>query len=186
MRRGNLPDGGHDKVIWKRSRDLLTRRFDNVTPRRGEDVPQRCYWGFHLGLTGDVEETSFGVSFETYFRRRGDVLMGLHCYVFLRRCQDVPIRRSGDVPLRRLGDVPLRRRWVFHLRPTYDVTGTYRETSLRRCRDVLLPGGMFFYIMCKNTSPLNFMGYLEVVYMFPLTYFFFPFSRFFLILEEFL
>ena len=49
------------------------------------------------------------------------------------RCRhDGPIRRRGDVPLRRLGDVPLRRRWVFHLRRTCDVTGSYRETLLRR------------------------------------------------------
>ena len=41
-----------------------------------------------------------GVSFETYRRRRRDVLMGRRRYV----------------PLRRLGDVPMRRRWVFHLR----------------------------------------------------------------------
>ena len=40
MRRGNLPDGGHDKVIRKRSRDLLTRRRDNVTVTRVGDVPQ--------------------------------------------------------------------------------------------------------------------------------------------------
>ena len=58
--------------------------------------------------------------------------MGRRCYVLLRRRHDVPIRRRGDVPLRRLGDVPPRRRWVFHLRRTYDVAGTYRQTSLRR------------------------------------------------------
>ena len=40
MRRGNLPDGGHDKVTRKRSRDLLTRRCYNVTLRRGGEVPQ--------------------------------------------------------------------------------------------------------------------------------------------------
>ena len=77
-----------------------------------------------------------GVSFETCLRRRGDVLMGRH--------HDIPIRRREDVPLRRLGDVPLRRRWVFHLRCTCDVTGTYREMSLRRLHDVLMPGGYFF------------------------------------------
>ena len=58
--------------------------------------------------------------------------MRRRCYVLLRRRHDVPIRRRGDVPLRRFGDVPPRRRWVFHLRRTYDVAGTYRETSLRR------------------------------------------------------
>ena len=75
-------------------------------------------------------------------RRLGDVLIGLRCYVLLRRRHDVPIRCHGDVPLRRLGDVPPRLRRVFHLRRTCDVVGTYREASLRRRRDVLLPGGI--------------------------------------------
>ena len=52
MRRGNLPDGGHDKITWKRIRDLLTRRRDNVTLRRGGDVPQRRY------LPGGKEDIS--------------------------------------------------------------------------------------------------------------------------------
>ena len=82
-----------------------------------------------------------GVSFETCLRRRGDVMVGRRCYVLLRRRYDVPIRRRRDAPLRRLGDVPSRRHWVFCLRRTYDVTGTYRETSLQRRHDVLMPGG---------------------------------------------
>ena len=41
MRRGNVPNGGNDKVTRKRSRDLLTRRRDNVTLRRGGDIPKR-------------------------------------------------------------------------------------------------------------------------------------------------
>ena len=49
-------------------------------------------------------------------------------YVLLRRCHDVPIRCRGDVALRRLGDVPPRRCWVFHLRRTCDVAGTYSCT----------------------------------------------------------
>ena len=54
MRPANLPGGGHDKVTWKRSRDLLTRRRDNVILRRGGDVPPWRYWVFHyLGLTGE-------------------------------------------------------------------------------------------------------------------------------------
>ena len=68
-------------------------------------------------------------------------MTGRGCYVLLRRRYDVSIRRHGDAPLRRLGDASLRRRWVFHLRRTCDVTGTYRETSLRRHHDVLMPGG---------------------------------------------
>ena len=78
--------------------------------------------------------------------------MGRRCYVLLRRRHDVPIRRRGDVPLRRLDDVPMRRRWVFHLRRTYDVAGTYRETSLRRWHDILLPGGAKDFIKMIVTS----------------------------------
>ena len=40
-----------------RFRDLLTRRWENVTPRRGGDVPQQRYWVFYLGITGDLVET---------------------------------------------------------------------------------------------------------------------------------
>ena len=83
-----------------------------------------------------------GVSFETCLRRRGDVTMGCHCFVFLRRRYDVPIRRRRDASLGRLGDVPSRRRWVFHLRRTCDIAGMYRETSLQRRHNVLMPSGL--------------------------------------------
>ena len=82
-----------------------------------------------------------GVSFETYLRRHGDVLIGRRHYASLRRRHDIPIRRREDIPLGRLGDIPLRCCWVFHLRRTCDVAGTYRETSFLRRHDVLLPGG---------------------------------------------
>ena len=75
-----------------------------------------------------------GVSVETYLRRRGDLLIGRHHYVSLRRRHDIPIRCREDVPLRRC--------WVFHLRLTCNVAGTYRETSLQHRQDVLLPGGV--------------------------------------------
>ena len=72
--------------------------------------------------------------------------MGRRPYFPMSRHHDIHIRRREDVPLKRLGDVPLTRRWVFHLRRTCDVTGTYREMSLRRRHDVLLPGGCFLFI----------------------------------------
>ena len=87
-----------------------------------------------------------GVSFETYLRRRGDVLMRRRHYVPLRRGHDIPIRRREDVPLRRLDDVPLRRHYVFHLRRTYDLAGTYKKTSLRRRHEVLLPVGNWYLL----------------------------------------
>ena len=39
------------------SRDLPTRRRENITQRRGGDVPQQLFWMFYLGGTGDVVET---------------------------------------------------------------------------------------------------------------------------------
>ena len=62
-------------------------------------------------------------------------------YVPLRRRHGMLIRPREDVPLRRFGDATLQPRWVFHLRCTCDVTGTYREILLRRRHDFLLPGG---------------------------------------------
>ena len=135
------------------SRDLLTRRRENVTPRRGGDVSQQHFWCFIWDLQETSQrrangtschvihatettcqsttETSFGVSFETFLRRHGDVLMGCCCYVLLRACYDVPIRRRGDVLLRRLGDVPSRLRWVFYLGRRWDVQRDIIATSPR-------------------------------------------------------
>ena len=85
MKLENLPDGGHDKVIWKRSRD---RSRDKASQQRNSET----WWTRTIA-------TLLGVSFGSYRRRRRDVLMG----------------RRGYVPLSRLGGVPLRCRWVFHL-----------------------------------------------------------------------
>ena len=57
MRPRNLPDGGYGKIIWMCSRELLTRRHENLPPRRGGEVPQQHFSVFYLGLTGDVVET---------------------------------------------------------------------------------------------------------------------------------
>ena len=78
--------------------------------------------------------------------------MRRRCYVLMRRRHDIPTRCRGDVPLRGFVDVPSRRRWVFHLRRTCDVAETYRETSLRRRYDVLLPGGSFQHDMTYGKS----------------------------------
>ena len=127
------------------SRDLLTRRRENVTPRgttttflgvlflfgtfrrRRRDVLRRRGYA-PLRRLGNVPLRRRWVSFETFLRCHGDVLMGRRWYVLLRR--------RGDVPLRRLDDVPFRRRLVFHLGRTCDVTRTCRETLLQRRHDV--------------------------------------------------
>ena len=49
MRRENLPDWAHDKVIWKRGRDLLTMHRNNVTldvvEKYHSDVIECFIWG---------------------------------------------------------------------------------------------------------------------------------------------
>ena len=97
-------------------RDVLIGRRGYVLPRRLGNV----HW--------DVVGCFIWNLFETSWRRteRTSLLSPL------RRHYNCPIRRHGDIPLRRIGDVPSRRCWVFHLGRTCDVTGTYRETSLRR------------------------------------------------------
>ena len=105
-------------------------------------------------------DTSLGVSFDHCLRRRGEVLMGRRSYVLLRRRHDVPIRRHGDVPLRRLGDVPLIHRWVFHLGRTCYVAGTYRETSLQRHRDVMLPAGSSIILYSSTLAKTMLIQFL--------------------------
>ena len=72
--------------------------------------------------------------------------MGRRYYVLSRHRHHVPIRCRGDVPLRRLGEVPPRRCWVFYLRRSCNVTGTYRGTSLQRRYDILLLGRLQFSV----------------------------------------
>ena len=78
------------------------------------------------------------VSFETFLRRSEDEPMRGRCYVLLKGRPYVLIRYRGDAPLKRHGDVPSRRHWVFHLRRNCDVAGTYRETSLRARRELVM------------------------------------------------
>ena len=80
MRCENLPAGGHDKVIWKRSGD---RSRDKASRQRNSET----WWRRTTAIL-------LGVSFGSYRRRRRDVLM----------------ERRGYVPLRRPGDLQLRRR----------------------------------------------------------------------------
>ena len=135
-----------------------------MTSQKRRDVPQQRYWVFYLGLTEDVVETYWWEIVDTY---HWDALVKYHwdvvgCFIwdlfetswrradgtsFLRPFE-TSLRRSnktlGDVALRRLGDVLSRRRWVFYLGRTCDVAGTYREMSVRRRHDVLMPVGKTF------------------------------------------
>ena len=70
MRRENLPAGGHDKVIGKRSRDRST---DKALRQRNSETWWRRTTAMFLG-----------VSFGSYREHRRDVLMGRRGYVHLR------------------------------------------------------------------------------------------------------
>ena len=105
----------------RRCRDLLMRRHRCVPLRCLDDVPLRRRWVFHLRFVWDVLETFWW-----------NVVITSTCYTQLRRRQEVPIKRCGDLLLRRVGVFPPRCRWVFCLRRTCDVAGTYRDTSCYR------------------------------------------------------
>ena len=127
-----------------------------VPLRRLGDVPLRRRWVFHLRLLWDVVETYCGTSllrpFKTLSRRSN--------------------KTSWDVLLRRLGDVPTRRRWVFHLGRTCDVTGTYRETSLRRRHDVLLLGRLSVAVPSDNFQGfLIWLSQTDIYWNFPMCFF---------------
>ena len=128
--------------------EIMAKQFENV----GETVVERRQQRNSEAWWRHTTTTLLGVSFDTYLRSRGDVLMERCHYVPLRRRHGIPIRRREDVPLRCLDDVPVRCRWVFHLRGTGDIAGTYGETSLRCRRDVLLPSGFSVYIYISFES----------------------------------
>ena len=79
MRRENLPDGGHEKVLWKHSGERST---DKASRQRNSET----WWR-------RTTATLLGVSFGTYMRRRRHVLMGCRGYAPLRHLSDVPPRR---------------------------------------------------------------------------------------------
>ena len=135
MRRGNLPDGDHDKVAWKCWRDLLTKRHNTVTPRCSGNVPQRRYWVFHLRLIGDVlmgrrRYVPLRI-LVTNQRRRWMFHLRLVCDVAETNWWDVVIMSSTDVVFHR--DVV--RFFIWH------VPATSQGWTERRFYDVLLPDG---------------------------------------------
>ena len=106
----------------RRHRHVLMGRQRYVPLKRLGDIPLRRHWMFHLRLIWDVRETPW---WDVVVTPSWDISW---------RSNKMP----WEVPLRRLCDAPPRRRWVLHLRRTFDVAGTYRETSLRLHYDVLL------------------------------------------------
>ena len=65
--------------------------------------------------------------------------MGRRCYVLLRSRHNVPIRcRTTETSWRRSTETSLG----VSFRRNCDIAGTYSETSLRRCYDIFLPGGI--------------------------------------------
>ena len=137
-----------------------------VNQRSGGDVPQGCHWVigcFIWGLheTSWISNTSMAldISFETCLRHRGDVLMGCRYYFALRRRENISIWHCRDVPLTHLGGVPTRRRWLFHLRHTCSVAGTYRETLLWCRHNVFCWVGTNSFVLAPFYS---FFGLVQV------------------------
>ena len=137
---------------------------------------------FHLGLIGDAVETYKWEIVDTY---PWDVLVRYHwdvsgCFIWdwfetswkrtdgtsLLRPLGTWSQRSNETSWRHTTETslyfPLRCRWVFCLRRTCDVVGTYRETSLRRCHGVLLPDGNWIYLLRNCFS--NYV-YLKDIYI---------------------
>ena len=101
------------------SRNLLTRRRENITPRRGRNVPQQRFWVLHLGLEGDVVDTY-----------DWDVLVTYHWNVvgcFIWDLFDTSWRRTNGTSLLRPFETSLRRSNKLLWRPT---TETFWRRSI--------------------------------------------------------
>ena len=108
-----------------------TRPRDNVILRGGWDVPQRVYWVFHLGVTGDVVDTYhwdvvgcfISDLFETSWRRTDETssLRPLETWsrhtnkTSWRRTTETSWRRSTETSLGVSFETYLRWRWAVRL-----------------------------------------------------------------------
>ena len=118
MRHGNLPDVGHDKVIWKRSRDGTK---DKASRQRNSET----WWR-------STTTTLLGVSFGSYRKRHRDVLMGRRGYIPLRRLRDVSLRRRGCFIWDLLETSWRRTDGTSSLRPHETLSRHINKTSWRR------------------------------------------------------
>ena len=110
MRRENLPAGGHDKVIWKRSRD---RSRDKASRQRNSET----WWR-------RTTATLLGVSFGSYRSRHRDILMGRGGYV--------PLRCRWVFHLRLIWDVMETHWWDVVIRPLETLSRHSNKTLWRR------------------------------------------------------
>ena len=118
----------------RRGTDVLMGRRENVPLRRLGDVP----------LSWDIVECFIWALFERSRRRTDKTLLLGPLETSSRRSNKTSWRRTTETSW--LGDVPSRHRWVFHLRLTCDIAGTYRWTWLRRRHDTLLSGGLVMFM----------------------------------------
>ena len=137
MRLENLPDGGHGKVIWSRERrgdGTRKETRDNVTPRRGGDVPERRYWVFHLGVTEDTYHWDVLVTyhwdvidcfiwdmFETSWRRTDGTSPLCPHETSSRRTNKTSWRRTTETSWRRSTETSLGVSFETYLRRHWDV-----------------------------------------------------------------
>ena len=137
MRSGNLPDGGNDKVTWKRSRDLIIRRRNNVTLRRDGDVPQRCTDCFIWDLQDTSQRRTNGTS------RTRTTETSWWCFIWdlsetsWRRTDTTSLLRPLKTSSRRFNKMLWRRTTETSSRLSTETSlGVSFETYLRRHWDV--------------------------------------------------
>ena len=79
--------------------------------------------------------------FETSWRRTDETSSLRPLETWSRPTNKTSWRRTTETAWRRSNETS----WVFRLRRICDVAGTYKETSLRRRHNILLPGGRLPY-----------------------------------------
>ena len=139
MRLENPPAGIPDKIIWKRSR---YRSIEKTSRQRNSET----WWRRTTAMLLVITETLLGVSFETYLRLWGDILMG----IAITSSWDVVTAYQQEFVKTYLWDVLA----TFH----WDIVGCFiwdvPATSLGRTNsrhDVLLPDGNKF----KSVSSIS-------------------------------
>ena len=178
MRRENLPAGGHDKVIWKRSRDrsrdkasrqhnsetwlrrttatllgvsfgsFRRRRSDVLMGRRGY-VPLTFWWR--------TTETSLGVSFETSWRRTDETSSLRPLETWSRYTNKTPWRRTTETSWRRSTEMSLGVSFETYLRHRWDVQRDVVTTSPWRLFAGWVMMIMLFYSILTSVSNSHFL-----------------------------
>ena len=109
------------------------------------------HWDVLVTYHWDVVGCFIWDLFETSWRRTDETSSLRPLETWSRHTNKTSWRRTTETAWRRSTETS----WVFHLRRICDVTGTYKETSLRCRHDVLLPGGKLHYFVIFHQKLQN-------------------------------